>query len=239
MERYTPQDILQILIDFYNCQAAFDPEVEPGHHLSFQTTIFEWRDICDLIEPKKLAKCYHDSFKLNTLVSELEILLSYSKNTLSDFCNYIADNAVRQEVLPVNIMGTNCMSAGIFKSLINNLKQKGIDTSGIQPSSGIVPIFNKHAGTLLDEVSKLAPGSFTKFEYEENRITKWGLGLTLTGIFFLFIALASHFYWFLLLPLPAGIILLIIGRRFKPKKEVIGGYDTIRDLILGMQAKLK
>ena len=210
MERYTPQDILQILTDFYNCQSAFDPEVDTGHSLSFETAILDWRDICDLMDSKKLARYYYDTFNLTTPIAELETMLSYNQSTLNDFCNYIAANAVRQKVLPIKIMGINCMTAGIFKKLIGNLKQQGICTGGIRPSSEIIPLFNKHGGILLEEVSKLAPGSLTKFEYEENRITKWGLGLILTGIVFLFIAIVRHFYWFFLLPFPVGIIFLIL-----------------------------
>lgn len=37
--KYSPNEILQILNDFYNCQSVFDPEVESGEILNFETTI--------------------------------------------------------------------------------------------------------------------------------------------------------------------------------------------------------
>ncbi len=75
-KKYSPHEILQILNDFYNCQAVFDPEVDPGEHLTFETTILDWRAICDLIEPKKLAKSYSDLFNLTTPLADLEKILS-------------------------------------------------------------------------------------------------------------------------------------------------------------------
>jgi len=52
VSKYTPEEILQILNDFYNCQSVFDPEVEPCEILTFETTIADWIIICNLLEPK-------------------------------------------------------------------------------------------------------------------------------------------------------------------------------------------
>jgi hypothetical protein len=239
MERYAPKDILQILTDFYNCQAAFDPEVSPGQTLSFETTISEWMDICDLVAPAKLAKVYHEMFDLNTPVAELETILFDGKNTLSDFCNYLSVNAIRTKILPIKIMGTDCMTAAIFKVLVENLRKKGI-TDDIKPSSKIDPLFKKYGGILLSEVNLIAPGAFTNFEYSENLVLKAGLYC----IFLFFVSTAIvlfkwHFFWLLLTPLIAGALFICLGSKLKPRKEVIGGYDTMKDLILGMQSKLQ
>ncbi len=66
--KYTPEDILQIFIDSYNCQTVFDPEVETGQVLTFDTPIWDWIGICDLIAPKKLAKYYCELFCLDDTV---------------------------------------------------------------------------------------------------------------------------------------------------------------------------
>ena len=236
--KYSPNEILQILNDFYNCQSVFDPEVSLGHILTFETTNSEWRTICDLIEPKQLTKYYYDLFKLNTPFKSLEDILSQRKNELKVFCNYLSENAVKQTVLPVIIMGQNCMTASIFRTLMNNLTKRGIDTQNIMPSSKLTPLFFKHSSILLEEVNKLVPGALSKFEYCDNWIVK--IGTIIVSLFFLSIIVVPiiwHFHWALFIPLFIGITVTIIGNRFNPAKEVIGGYDTIRELILSMQAK--
>jgi hypothetical protein len=237
--KYSPDEILQILNDYYNFQSVFDPEVSPGQALTFGTEIWEWMDICDLIEHKALAKYYHSLFRLTTPVHELEQILSHQEATLKGFTLYIADHAVKQTVAPIVTMGQSCMTAAIFKTLTGNLKTRGIETQSIKPSSKIAPLFRKHGPAFIEEVNKLAPGSLSIFHYEENWISKAG------SSFFLFFLLAIiivpivwHFHWLLLVPLFVGIALMVVGNKFSPAKEVIGGYDTIRDLIVGMQARM-
>jgi len=238
--KYSPGEILQILNDFYNCQSAFDPEVFPGEILTFETTISEWREICDLVEPKKIARYYYDSFTLTTPLTEFENILLKSEASLNEFCRYIADNAVKQSISPILIMGQYCMSAAIFKTLTTNLEARGIDIQNIRPGTEFKPLFRKHGGVILEEVSKLAPGSLSKFEYVDNWISKTGSAFFLLFFFSIIIVpIVWHFHWLLLVPLIIAISLLVIGHKFSPAKEVIGGYDTVRDLIIGMQANLK
>jgi hypothetical protein len=237
--KYSSEEILQMEIDTYNCQVVFDPEVEPDEQLTFETPIWHWRSIRDLLEPQKLAKVYHDIFKLTTPLPELENILANKENNLQVFCDYISKHATRQVVSPIVMMGKSCITAGIYRTLISNLKERGVKTEGIKPSSEFVPLFYKYGSILLTEVNKLAPGSLTKFEYQDNWIVKRGRTLLLV-FFFLIIIVPTvwHFHWTLLIPLALGLITMFIGRKFKPAKEVIGGYYTVRDLILGMESQL-
>jgi hypothetical protein len=219
---------------------VFDPEAAPGQELTFETTISDWRTICDLIEPKSLAKVYYDLFNLETPLFHLEDILLLKKNSLKVFCTYISDHAKKQTILPVIMMGQSCLTAAIFKTLISNLQAKGVKTEAIKPSSKFIPLFYKYGGVLLFEVNKLAPGSLTKFEYKDNRIVR--AGWSIIGMFSLSIIIVPiiwHFHWSLLITLGIGFIVIVIGNRFKPEKINIGDYDTVRDLILGMQSHLK
>lgn len=235
--KYSPEEILQIINDFYNCQSQCDPEVYPGEELTFDTTISEWRDICDLVEPRELAKYYYDLFKLESQIEELEkILIWEEKNKLGDFCKYIAEHSQKEEIKPIISMGITCHEAAIFKTLILKLKQYNVNPDEIRPSSNFVPLFKKYPDAFLREVNILAPGSLTDFDYKDNRIVT--IGWRIIGIFILsiiIIPLIWHFHWSLLIILGIGVIIVMIGKRFKPEKDIIGGYDTIRDLIKGMQ----
>jgi len=236
--KYSPEEILQILNDSYHCQMAFDPEVYPGADLTFATTISEWRELCDLLKYKTLAKVEHEIFNLTTPLSELEAIL-FTDTTLLEFCRYISEHAVKQKVSPIIHMGQSCMKAAIFKTLIANLQACGIDTRQIKPSSKMEPLFMKHGGAFITEVSKLAPGALSKFEYEDNWISKTGSAFFLLFFFSIIIVpVIWHFHWILFAPLFTGIALMIVGSKFSPAKLVTGGYDTVRELIVGMQARM-
>lgn len=240
MKKYNPEEILQILNDFYNYQAVFDPEVDSGETLTFNTTISEWRMICDLIEPIKLAKCHHDFFSIKTPLSDFEQLLHDEDNkTLGDFCNYVSANSEKTDIKPITSLGQKCLTASIFKSLIGKLNNRGIDTKDIRPSSKFVPLFDKYTNEFIEEVNKLAPGSLTKFEYRDNKIVRLGwsiIGLSILGL--ILISVIWQFHWTMLLFIGLGIMTIVVGRQFEPEKEIIGGYDTIRDLIKGMETIL-
>lgn len=238
--KYSPNEILQILNDFYNCQSVFDPEVESGEILNFETTISEWRRICDLVEPKKLADYYYDLFQLTTQRADLQAVLLQNKNELRILCNYLSEHAIKQSISPILIMGQRCMTASIFKTLTSNLETRGIQPKSIRPSSKFAPLFQKHGAVFLEEVNKLVPGSLSKFEYRDNWVVRTGIAFNLFFFFaIIFAPVIWHFHWALLIPLCIGLTLIFIGNRFKPAKQNIGGYDTVRDLILGMEAQTK
>ena len=238
--KYSKNDILQMLISQYHLQTEFDPVVIKGMELNFQTTIFDWRDICDLIEPKKLAKVYHESFNLKTPISELEKLVSdEDKSTISDFCEYISEHAERQNIEPIRLLGQNCRTASIFRTLKQNLTEKGADTSDLKPSSEINPFFLKYGGILFDEVNRIAPGTMSEFEFKANWISRIGRIIMFIGFFAgIWIWWFWSFHWSLLLPIILGIGIYQIGEKRKPEKMNISGFKNFRELIYGMENKM-
>jgi len=239
--KYTSDEILQILIDFYNFQSNFDSEVDKGHDITFQTTIEEWRNICDLVELNKLAKYYYELFELKTNQSDLIDMFS-GKNecTLREFCEYIAQHASKEKINPVMSLGASCQEAAIFKTLKIKLEEKGIDTKNFKPSTEFIPFFNKHAAEVVEIVSKLSPGSFTEYNIKNNVINRIGAVLFLFAIVILIGSSILHkFTWFLFIPLAVALLLLFIGNKLKAAQYEIGGYHTIRDLIMGMKGKAK
>ncbi len=238
--KYSPNAILQILISFYNYQVAFDPEVERDELLTFNTKISDWRMICDLIEPLKVAEYFYELFNLKTPIADLErFFLEEDSKTIGDFCNYIATNSKKTEIKPVLSFGRKCLSSSIYKILIHKLNSRGIDTKDIKLSSKFVPLFYKDADIFLEEVNKLAPGALTKFEYDDNKIVKLGWSIiTVSVLSLILLTFLWQFHWSIGLFIGFGIITVAIGKQYKPKKELIGGYDTIKDLIKGMETVL-
>lgn len=238
---YRPEEILELLKASYNFQTQFDPEVDSGQELTFKTTIEDWRLICDLLPSNDLAKLYHGEYELTKPLSELELLLKNERqNTLGDFCKYISENAVKEIINPITLLGKECQEAAIFKTLLSKLSKKGVDIKGIRPSSKFRPFFNKNYSELLSITNRLAPGSLSVFEYESNKITKTGgLIILLSLIFMAIFSFIWNFHWYLFIPIGIGLIINTVGNKLKPAKDIIGGYDTMRDLIVGMNEKIK
>jgi hypothetical protein len=239
--KYSKDDILEILTSSYNLQAEFDPVVIKGMELSFQTTIFDWRDTCDLIEPKKLANIYYESFNLKTPISELEkLFLDEDKTTILDFCEYISEHAEKQNIEPLKLLGQNCQTASLFKALKQNLTEKGADTSSLKPSSEINPFFLKYGGILTDEVNRIAPGTISQFEFKANKLSRIGQSLMIIGfIAGIVIWWIWSFHWLLLLPIISGIVLYQVGNKRKPEKMNISGFKNFRELIYGIENNMK
>lgn len=238
--KYTKKDIFQMLIDSYNFQAVFDPEVDKEIDVSCNTSIEEWISICDLVRPEKLAKFYYHSFELKSDYSKLEyILLNGDKYNLGDLCQYIADSAIKREINPIVLFGKKCKSAAIFKTLKLELNKRGINTDNLKPSSEILPFFLKYGGVLVDVVSRIAPGSLTNFEYEENRPTSVGTSLIILTLLLMVPTLIFwNFHWIFISPIVLGLILAIVGRNLEPKKCSVG-FNSFRELIYEMERKLE
>lgn len=211
--KYSKNDILQMLISQYQFAIEFDPVVNKGMDFNYESSIFDWRDACDLIEPKKLAKVYHKSFKLNRPISEFENILTDENNrTVSDFCEYIAKHAERQKIETIRLLGQNCQTASIFRTLKQNLSNNGADTRNIKPSSEINPFFMKYGGLLVDEVNKIAPGTISEFDFKQNWMSRIGRNIMFVGILaMILIWWLWNFYWLLILPIVIGIIIFQIG----------------------------
>ena len=167
------------------------------------------------------------------------ILENETQNTLGDFCNYISENAVREIIDPIILLGKECQEAAIFKTLLSKLSKKGVDINGIRPSSKFHPFFIKNLNELFSITNRLAPGSLSKFEYKSNKTTKaGGLIIFLSLIFVAIFSIIWNFHWYLLIPTGIGLIINTVGNRLSPAKDILGGYDTMKDLIVGMNEKI-
>jgi len=230
-----------MLISQYQFAIEFDPVVVKGMDFNYESSIFDWKDACDLVSSEKLAKIYHKEFKINRPITELEnILVDEDNRTVSDFCEYISKHAERENIEPIKLLGQKCQTASIFKTLKQNLTEKGADTSDLKPSTKINSFFLKSNGILFDEVNRIAPGTMSEFEYKANKMQLTGRTI---GFFAVVFAIGFwsiwFFHWLLLLPIVIGIIVYQIGAKKEPEKMNIGGFENFRELIYGMEKQIK
>ncbi|TKG87898.1 hypothetical protein EYV94_27785 [Puteibacter caeruleilacunae] len=237
--KYTPKEILQILNDFYLLQSEYIGEAKRGHKLSFETTIKNWRTTCNLLEPDKLTKADHEYFGLTTDMAELmDILSNENKNTLKEYCEYIAQNAKRETITLRGSLGGKCLEAGILKKINENLKKRGAKIKELKPSDNFPLLFKKHP-EIFEVVSKLAPGTIGYYKIKVNTVSKIGGYLFLLAILILIIVLIVHkASWFLAIPFIVSFIFMSIGNKMKDALFDIGGYKTVRDLVYGIKQRV-
>jgi len=62
--KYRPEEVLQIICANYRQQQQFGDVILKGVEFRFDTTIFDWRDTCDLVDTSELWKYLNDYFHL-------------------------------------------------------------------------------------------------------------------------------------------------------------------------------
>jgi hypothetical protein len=143
--------------DAFACLIAhLDP---PDSHLSFETTVREWRNLCDsanLIDD--LANSLNDRFHLSLPRSAWrKVLTPDRQRTLGDVCDLIAAHATRPTFHPVTILGSTSASAAAFLAIRELLRNTGVDVSNLTPSSPLTPFVRRHAARLWPILTDLAP----------------------------------------------------------------------------------
>jgi hypothetical protein len=232
--KYHPTEILQIIQANYRQQQQYDEIVLKNQEFTFDTTIDDWRDICDLVDISELWKYLNYYFRLDLdRESWMTTLEPEDKKTMGDLCNFISSHADKETIRPIKLLGSNCESAAIFKSLIAKLKGRGIDISNIRPSSQLEPLVKKYQSILIDEINQIDPRVLPPVNYKANWVYKWGLRTFMTFLFVTFFLGFKESKWALLTGgiCLVGYIMIWIGARLKPKQASFADIYTVADLV--------
>jgi hypothetical protein len=159
-ESATPEYVLAILRDEHRQQCQHDPEADNGAVLSFDTTIAEWRDACDLLGWRKVGQAYNRSWGISCADDEWRAVLEPpGQRRLVDVCQLIAARAVRPVIRPSRLMSATCATAGAFRTIRSLLHEAGAPADEITPSTPLAPYTRQFAGVFLGPIARLAPGS--------------------------------------------------------------------------------
>lgn len=151
--------ILEVLRDCHRHQCSFDPETEPDVELTFDTTVAEWRDACDLVGTKKLAEALNDDWGLTIPPSEWRAVLEPpTSRTLRDVCDLVASQATQANVLSVGHFGASSKAAGAFLAVRSLLLRAGANPKTVRPSLPVADVARRFPAVFLGPISKLAPG---------------------------------------------------------------------------------
>lgn len=159
-EPATPEYVLAVLRDMHRQQCQHDPEADPGAVLSFNTTVAEWRDACDLLEWCELGRACNQLFSISCSDAEWRAALEPAdQRRLANVCQLIAGRAVRSLIRPSRLLGRTCAPAGAFLTIRSLLHESGAAVGEIAPSTPLAPYTRGFAEVFLGPVSRLAPGA--------------------------------------------------------------------------------
>lgn len=155
----SPEFVLDVLRDNHRQQCAFDPEAEPDVQLTFDTTVAEWRNACDLVGAKGLGEALNEIWELTIPPEEWQAVLEPPKSrTLRAVCELISSQAQRTSVLKAGYLGASCRSAAVFLTVRSLLIRAGVDAAAVRPSAPIADAAKNHPDAFLGPISRLAPG---------------------------------------------------------------------------------
>jgi hypothetical protein len=152
----TPEYILAVIKDSHRQQCRFDPEAEKDILLTFDSTIADWRNACDLLDWRRLAKSLNDWFRTDFSNEQWKAVLEPArKKRLRGVCELLSMKVKRIEIKP---FGDRCVNAGIFLTIRSFLKHAGAKEQ-IKPSTPIAPFSRNYLAEFFDGIAKLEPGA--------------------------------------------------------------------------------
>lgn len=159
-EPATPEYVLAVLQDMHRQQCQYDDVADRGSVLSFDTTVAEWQDACDLLGWRELGRALNQIWDISCSDDEWRAVLKPSRQKrVADVCQLIAAHAVRPLIRPSRLLGCNCAPAGAFLTIRSLLHHVGAPAAEIAPSTPLAPYTRRFAEVFLGPVSRLAPGA--------------------------------------------------------------------------------
>lgn len=154
----SPEFVLDVLRANHRHQCSFDPEADPFAELTFDTTVAEWRDACDLVGTQRLAEALNEDWGVAIPLADWKRVLEPPKSrTLRDVCELVASHGMQTEVLSVGHLGTSSRAAGAFLAIRSLLVRAGADAATIKPSLPIGEVTRRFPSVFLGPISRLAP----------------------------------------------------------------------------------
>jgi hypothetical protein len=233
----TKNDVLETIRDSYRFAQKLDPEAEPGYDLAFDTTIQDWRTACDLLPAKRLGIALNAWFGVYFSDIDWMATLEPAKTaTLGGVCELVASKAKMPNVKEFPILGTKCLSAGVFLTIRTALAKEGVPTEAIRPSTPLEPTSWRHVGPLIQAVGRVAPDVLPVPEMPYRRSYKFCWLLFLVGLLMMLLSgvFSTKPVWMgigfmvAIMGFVAAVVFGLFGQPFE--RVSFPGMKTFRDL---------
>lgn len=224
----TPEFVLAVFVEQHRLGFA-----DHSISLSFEMTIEEWRNASFLEDSLKLRQGLNKFWELDCSDSEWNNVLEPANvKTLLDVCTFIADRTTIPEISPADIAGQNCMAAGAFFAICSRLRDAGVVTDEISPSTPLAKYTGRHCEVFYKLITKIAPNALSKVKTLDPRLDisiAGGLISLLLGTISVFLS----YYWvagsFLILNVIFIIIMQILAKK-PPQSVKFGELKTFGDM---------
>jgi hypothetical protein len=155
----SPENVLAILVDQHRHASTVDPEMDPTALLTFDTTVAEWRDACDLVDWQPLADALNSGWNMKAEMNEWKAVLEPAdQRTLRDVCGFISKHANINDVPDHAPFGGRCGTARAFLAVREILTSLGVPREELHPSTLLAPYLERFGGAFLSKCINLSPG---------------------------------------------------------------------------------
>jgi hypothetical protein len=171
----TPEQILAVFQDWQRLE--WGSALDAKQNLSFDTTVKDWRDDCELQGWQPLGEALNKFFSTAFSNDEWRAAMKPEKQkTLRDVCLLVASRASLPKVGELKVFGKPCKTASAFFALRSYLQLAGLDVARLRPSTKLDSCLRLHSQAVIEVITKLAPGRMplvkTKFNFG-HRLSGW------------------------------------------------------------------
>lgn len=235
--RMTAEEWLAILVARHRWQSEWDPEADESAVLTFESTIAEWRDACDLVGWRDLGRALAEEFQVDIDQETWRgVLTPPRERTLRDVCELLAARGRALRTRPIRVLGRNCPEAGAFFGILRVLSHARVPCALIYPSTRLAAYTLTYTEAFVRDVYSLAPGTLRWVEVPHRVCRVVGC---LSGLFFLLGWLPLYLgewlgsfdtacvgAWTIVI----GVLGVFAAGLSPPKAVVIEGVETFGDL---------
>ena len=233
----TPEYVLAVFRDNHRQAVRIDECCDPTMDLTLDSTVEEWRYALDLLEWRELGRAMNESWRINCSDAAWYGVLHPPRRRGACVAQLISWNAMRDELRPLSIAGTQCLPAAAFLAVNDCLASNGVDVSNLAPSTPLCEYARRNLMTLLGPISRLAPGALPDVEVavpEDGSLLTLGCVGVCLGLLGLIVRFAGGDpgpVWAIALILQ---LLMIVGSWLQKPRELtsvtFGELHTFRDL---------
>jgi hypothetical protein len=167
--RLTRSDVLAYFEADYRQRALVDPEVDPDEPFGPDMTIWEWKELCDLVSWPQLGDYLNATFAIDIDRAEWGRFIARDPApTLGDMSDLIADRATIPSIEAIGFGGAACDHGGVFLALREILRRQGLDVSSLRPSTSLDACLDRFSYKFIDAVHLLLPKSSPIYELVPN-----------------------------------------------------------------------
>lgn len=156
----TAEEVLAVFATRHRWQSEWDPEADSSAVLTFESTIAEWRDACDLLGWRPLGRALAEEFRVDIDQEEWRrVLTPPRQRTLRDVCDLLASRARALRTRPIRVLGRDCPEAGAYFGILRVLQQVGVPCALIHPSTHLAAYTRTYREAFVRDVSFLSSGT--------------------------------------------------------------------------------